>query len=59
MLEGMLGSEKEPVYGPAVKGDIRFSCADISKASDMLGYVPQHTFDEGIKVLAEWYKKNI
>lgn len=59
VLEGMLGSEKEPVYGPAVKGDIRFSCADISKASDMLGYVPQHTFDEGIKVLAEWYKKNI
>ncbi|MBQ2753164.1 MAG: SDR family NAD(P)-dependent oxidoreductase [Firmicutes bacterium] len=59
VLEGILGSEKEPVYGPALKGDIRFSCADISKASDMLGYAPQHTFDEGIKVLAEWYKKNI
>jgi len=51
--------EREPFFGPAVKGDIKYSCADISKAEKMLGYKPKFSFDEGIKSSVEWYKNNI
>jgi len=54
-----IGSDAVPVFGPAVKGDIRFSCADISKAEKMLGYHPEHTFAEGICASVKWYKNNI
>ena len=54
-----IGSDAVPVFGPAVKGDIRFSCADISKAEKMLGYRPEHTFAEGICASVKWYKNNI
>jgi len=51
--------EREPVFAPAVKGDIRNSRADISKAEKMLGYKPKYSFDEGIKASVWWYKENI
>ena len=59
VLANILGVKKEPAYGPGIKGDIRFSCADISKAEGMLGYKPEYAFDEGIKASAQWYKNNI
>ena len=54
-----VGSDENPVHGPAVKGDIRFSCADIGKAKKMLGYEPKYSFSEGICISVEWYKNNI
>ncbi|MBE6007936.1 MAG: SDR family NAD(P)-dependent oxidoreductase [Lachnospiraceae bacterium] len=59
VLENILGAKKEPLHGPAVKGDIRFSCADISKAVNMLGYKPEYDFEAGIRASAKWYKNNI
>lgn len=58
-IAAAVGSEKAPVFGPAVKGDIRFSCADIQKAKQMLDYEPTHSFAEGISSTLEWYQKNI
>ena len=54
-----VGSEKAPMFGPAVKGDIRFSCADIQKAKQMLDYKSAYSFAEGISSTLEWYQKNI
>ena len=58
-IAAALGAEAEPVFAPAVSGDIRYSCADISKAKNMLGYEPTGSFVEGIKASVEWYKKNM
>ena len=54
-----VGSKAEPVFGPAVQGDIRYSCADISKAKKVLGYEPKFSFEEGIRSTVAWYKENI
>jgi dTDP-L-rhamnose 4-epimerase len=37
-------------------GDIRHCYADITKATDVLGYRPQVGFDEGMRELAEWLR---
>jgi UDP-N-acetylglucosamine/UDP-N-acetyl-alpha-D-glucosaminouronate 4-epimerase len=40
----------EPIYGPSRQGDVRDSLADISKAEKLLGYQPQFTVKEGLKI---------
>ena len=49
----------EVIHGPELAGDIPHSQADISKAMDLLGYHPSHSFSDGIKETAEWYYKNL
>jgi UDP-glucuronate 4-epimerase len=39
-------------------GDVRLTCADISKARRMLGYQPTVTIEEGISQFAKWYEAN-
>jgi nucleoside-diphosphate-sugar epimerase len=39
------------------RGDIRHSCANISKAKEILGYKPNFSFEEGIRKLVEWYSE--
>ena len=40
-------------------GDIRHSQADISKAKNLLGYVPSYTINEGLDKALQWYAKNL
>ena len=54
-----LGKKIEPVFGPARKGDIRDSNADISKARELLGYDPDYDFEKGIRLAIDWYKENL
>lgn len=54
-----LGIEREPVFGPPRKGDIRDSNADISKAKKLLGYDPEYDFASGIALAIEWYVENL
>eukprot|EP01041_Mallomonas_annulata_P010836 gene10836-22614_t len=42
---------------PEQPGDVERTCADISKASRLLGYNPQITFENGIAMTAQWYKQ--
>jgi len=44
-----------PVHGPFRDGDVRDSQADISKATHLLGYLPTHNLEEGLKVAMPWY----
>jgi UDP-N-acetylglucosamine 4-epimerase len=39
-------------------GDVKHSLANIRKAKQMIGYVPEVPVFEGLKLAAEWYKKN-
>lgn len=54
-----LGIEREPIFGPPRKGDIRDSNADISKAKKNLGYDPEYDFEAGIKLAIDWYRENL
>lgn len=59
VLADALGSDLEPAYGPPRAGDIRHSNADITKARELLGYDPDYSFAEGIKLAIDWYRENL
>lgn len=40
---------------PDQPGDVPYTCADVSKAKNILGYVPKVPFKEGIKRTIQWY----
>jgi len=48
-----------PVYKEFRAGDVRFSLADISKARELLGYKPLHSFSEGLEMALDWYRANL
>jgi UDP-N-acetylglucosamine/UDP-N-acetylgalactosamine 4-epimerase len=48
-------AERGPVYGPFRAGDIRHSQADITKAQQVLGYVPSHDLAKGLGELIRLY----
>lgn len=52
------GTSLNPTYGEEREGDIKHSLADISKAQRELGYIPDFSIGEGLKLALEWYKKN-
>lgn len=58
-LTNALDKVIEPNFGPARKGDIQHSNADISKAARLLGYEPEYDFKRGLGETIEWYKENV
>lgn len=42
---------------PDQPGDVPYTCADVSKAHDLLGYSATITFDEGIRRTVQWYEE--
>lgn len=58
-LAEALGKNIKPEFGPDRPGDIKHSNADISKAKNMLGYDPQYSFEDGIRLAIDWYKENL
>jgi UDP-N-acetylglucosamine 4-epimerase len=59
LLKRSVNSDLQASYGPARKGDVRHSLADISKATTLLDYKPPVNVQEGLKHTMEWYKKNL
>jgi len=41
---------------PDQPGDVPYTCADVAKAHQYLGYMSEISFEEGIRRTAEWYK---
>lgn len=56
IVEG-LGMEATAQYREARKGDVRNSLADISKAEKFLGYQPELSFEAGLPLTIEFFKK--
>jgi nucleoside-diphosphate-sugar epimerase len=56
-MGSVLGSTVTPEHTPPRAGDVRDSQADITKARQILGYVPIVTFEEGLRRTLEWYKQ--
>lgn len=46
---------REPVFHDFRSGDIRHSLADITKATERLGYVPSVRVRDGIEAITPWY----
>jgi UDP-N-acetylglucosamine/UDP-N-acetyl-alpha-D-glucosaminouronate 4-epimerase len=44
-----------PHYDPFRPGDIRFSCASIEKARQMLAFSPSHDVGQGLAEALDWY----
>lgn len=58
-LADALDKNIEPNFGPDRAGDIKHSNADIGKAKALLGYDPEYSFADGIKVAIQWYRENL
>lgn len=61
LLEGRFPHLKDskPVYRDFRAGDVRHSLADISKATDLLGYEPSHRIDAGLAEAMDWYVNDL
>lgn len=47
--------KSDPIYRELRAGDVRHSKADISKASELLGYMPSHDVKSGLSEAMPWY----
>ena len=53
ILEELLKVRAQVTYAPAKQGDVRHSLADITKATRVLGYVPETEIEEGLRRTVE------
>jgi len=50
-------SKLNAIHGPERQGDVRDSLADISKAEKLLGYQPEYSVGEGLKLTWDYFNK--
>lgn len=58
VVEKVTGKEIKVEHGEQLIGDPSRNPANTEKATRMLGYEPQVTFEEGIKKVFDWYTEN-
>jgi UDP-glucose 4-epimerase len=56
-LQRIEGVRIEPIHGPPRPGDVRDSQADTTRAVADLGHAPRYSFEEGLRLTLEWYRK--
>jgi len=56
-MEELIGKKANREYQKVVKGDVKHTSADTSKAKKMLGYEPEADFEEGLKREVDFLKK--
>ena len=59
LVETCVGKSADIEILPEQPGDVQRTCASIDKARALLGYNPQVSFEEGIKLTTEWYKSAV
>ncbi|HBU69947.1 MAG TPA: LPS biosynthesis protein WbpP [Elusimicrobia bacterium] len=57
-VEKITGLKLKAVHTKPRAGDVRRTCADISKAGKLLKYKPLVSFEEGMKRTINWFKEN-
>ncbi len=58
-LEETIGKKAVVKWLPMQDGDMHTTCADISKAKQLLGYCPKVPLQEGLKLFVEWYQHSL
>ena len=56
ILKNALGSGIEPYFAEERIGEVKKSVADISKAKEVLNYIPEIKFKEGIERTLSWFQ---
>jgi UDP-N-acetylglucosamine 4-epimerase len=59
MLQEISGKTIKAVYKSERAGDVKHSKADISKIESVLGYKPLYNFQQGLKIVYNWYGTNV
>lgn len=54
-LQRISGKSIEPIYGPERAGDVKHSEADIEKIRTLLDYEPTVSFEDGLRLVYNWY----
>ncbi|PRY13278.1 UDP-N-acetylglucosamine 4-epimerase [Pontibacter ummariensis] len=54
-ISSLAGVDIEPVYREERKGDVKHSLANVSKAKELVGYRPEFSVREGLRIAVEWY----
>jgi UDP-glucose 4-epimerase len=57
LLQKIEGIDIPAVYGPPRAGDVRDSQADTTLAIQDLGHAPRYSFEEGMRLTLEWYRR--
>ena len=57
-IEKTLGKKAKINRLPEQPGDMRLTCADISKAKKLLGYNPKTKFEDGLRRFVDWFLKS-
>jgi nucleoside-diphosphate-sugar epimerase len=59
LLQKIEGLDIPAEYGPPRAGDVRHSQADTTAAVRDLGHAPKFTFEEGLRLTLDWYRKDL
>jgi len=59
LLQRIEGIELPAKYGPPRPGDVRDSQADVTAAVNELGHAPRFTFEQGLRLTLDWYRRNV
>jgi len=57
ILNRILKKDIKPKFGPPRLGDVRKTCADITKMDKFLKFKPKIDFEEGLRRTVEWFKR--
>jgi nucleoside-diphosphate-sugar epimerase len=58
-LSALCGRSAAPTFAPPRPGDVRDSLADVSRARELLGFVPTVGFAEGLQRTLDWYRSQM
>ena len=58
LAESGVTQESRIMHSDFRVGDVRHSLASIDKAKNLLGYIPSHNVEQGLKESMAWYYKN-
>ncbi len=59
LLQRIEGIDLPAKYGPPRPGDVRDSQADVTAAVNELGHAPRFTFEQGLRLTLDWYRRNV
>ena len=59
MINNSIGKCVKPIYTDPRPGDVKHSLADITAATNLIGYKPAVSFEQGLQKAIDWYRENL
>ncbi len=56
ILAGITGYDQAPIHEPPRPGEVYKIALDARRAEEVLGWKPQYSLEDGLKITAEWFK---